>query len=130
MRKFRRQYDLSYQGTEQTEKFAKPSKTVPDQNLSIAQLLHNHTRGIPSQVKPVVGVYLDTPIPRFKDQTERDDFKEAVKGRQMDIEQIIKAEKAEKAEKAQKEAKKLKSKEGFDKHTEPDTEFHPAPDLE
>ncbi len=43
MNKIQTQFSKNYKGTE-GQTFKLPSKTIPDQNLTIAQLLKNHTR--------------------------------------------------------------------------------------
>ena len=41
--------------------------TIPDQNLSIRQLLDRHSRGLPLGASQNQGEYFDTEIPRFDD---------------------------------------------------------------
>lgn len=53
-----------------------PSLTVPDQNLSMQQLLLNHTRGIPSRTGMKEPMYFDTLIPKIQDLNDLEDYKE------------------------------------------------------
>jgi hypothetical protein len=48
---------------------------VPDQNLSIRELLDKHSRGLPLGVTQKQGEYFDTEIPVFTDLTDIPQFK-------------------------------------------------------
>jgi hypothetical protein len=50
--------------------------TIPDQNLSIRELLDKHSRGIPLGVTDRQGEYFDTEIPRPMDLTDIPKFKQ------------------------------------------------------
>jgi hypothetical protein len=52
------------------------SLAVPDQNLSIRELLEKHSRGLPLGVTEKQGEYFDTEIPRFTDLTDIPKFKQ------------------------------------------------------
>lgn len=98
--KFNHQFDPSYKGSS-GEINNLPSETVPDQSLSIRQLIQNHTRGIHSDVKHYEGEYFeDQIIPNFEDLTDVVQYKENLVQRQKDIENEIKLkQEAVKAEK-------------------------------
>lgn len=67
--KFKRQWDPEYKGTK-GEVNTMPSMTVPDQTISLKQLLKNHTRGIPTNARLVPGEYLGVEMPRIEDLTD------------------------------------------------------------
>lgn len=117
----RKQFDPNYKG-ETGEINNEPSQTVPDQNLSVKQLLINHSRGINSNVHTYEPQYLDTEIPRITDLTDIAEQRELLRDRENVIKQTIKAEReADKADKLQK-ALDLKEKEKLSKTAPPDTE--------
>lgn len=66
---FRRQFDLNYKGTKSVIEF-EPSQTVPDQNLSVRQLLKNHSRGMGIGVPAKEGIYSEIEVPVFTDLTD------------------------------------------------------------
>lgn len=59
-----------------------PSLTVPDLTLTIKQLLHNHSRGISSDVTHNEPMYFDTEIPIIDDITDLDAFRQDLKARE------------------------------------------------
>lgn len=86
-----------------------PSKTVPDQNLSIRQLLYNHTRGIPSMTSMKEPLYFDREVPQIDDLTDLQAFREEVKQMEDDVKTAIgietdAAKEAAKQRQAQKDA--------------------------
>lgn len=72
---FRRQFNPNYEPYP-GETSDLPSETVPDQSLTIAELLKNHVRGISSDVQNNEGQFFDTEIPVFHDLTEEVEYKE------------------------------------------------------
>lgn len=99
MAKFRRQFDSKYKGTTQKESSTMPSKTVPDQNISVKELLLRHTRNAPLEVRKRSGVYTeDTLIPRFQDNLiDRRQYIQDLIDRKDELQQRIKEEKDEAA---------------------------------
>jgi len=85
--KFRRQFAVHYSSGEINHE---PSRTVPDQHLSIAQLLINHSRGLGSDVKNYQGEFFeDEIISPINDLTDLAERREQLKSRQRDLEQQI-----------------------------------------
>ena len=76
--------------------------TIPDQTLTIRNLLDNHTRGIPLGVNTRVGEYFDTEIPRFDDLTDMLEYKRQLMDKNKEINKLIKEEKKEALEKLKK----------------------------
>lgn len=90
-----------------------PSMTVPDMNLSIQQLLQNHTRGVHSDVHDY-GVdegYLEQEIPQINDITELKERRANLYSEQRTIQQEIEEREQELKQnqiKAAREAEKKK----------------------
>jgi len=76
--------------------------TLPDQTLTIRNLLDNHTRGIPLGVNTRVGEYFDTEIPRFDDLTDMIEYKAQLMEKNKEINKLIREEKKEALEKLKK----------------------------
>lgn len=119
---FRRQFNKEYKG-DPGEKNTLPSMTQPDQSLTVAQLMKNHTRGTLSGVSEREPQYFDQEIPNFDDITERKDYIEMLETelkeqetlyeqQKKDEEQAaLTAQKQKEAEDLEKAEKLLKSKE-------------------
>lgn len=91
----RRQFDPSYNGTPGIEIKGK-SMTVPDQTLSVKQLLQNHTRGLPTGATNYEGIYTgDTVAPNFGDMVDRDEWMEKQAARKAEVQEEVDAEVAE-----------------------------------
>lgn len=84
------------------KKMSDELNTVPDQTLTIRNLLDNHTRGIPLGVSTRVGEYFDTEIPRFDDLTDMIEYKEQLMEKNKEINKLIREEKKEALEKLKK----------------------------
>ncbi len=76
-------------------------------NLSIPQLLLNHSRNIPNDIKVHDAQYFDTEIPRFDDITEEREYKENLAQELRDI--------AKEADKQKTEAASLRAQKEKDK---------------
>ena len=84
--------------------------TIPDQNLSIRQLLDRHSRGLPLGASQNQGEYFDTEIPRFDDLVDMMEHKKRLVQEHKDLtKQIEKEQKAQK-EKATAEAVEVAKK--------------------
>ena len=90
--KYRVQFDFTYKGV-QGKKMDPESDTVPDLNLTVTQLLQNHTRGQDSNVTVRQPLYMDFPIPNLKDITDVHELLDAVTEQKNDIETFIKESK-------------------------------------
>ena len=114
---FRRQFVKSYKGS-QGETNNEPSETIPDQSLTVRQLLDNHTRGINNPVKHYDPQYFETEIPNFTDLTEIVEYKENLANQIKEVEKQI------------KEEQKRKSDEQKQKQKEKDSALHNEPNGE
>lgn len=73
-----------------------PSLTVPDQNLSIKELLVRHSRGIPIGAQFRQGIYTeDEEGPWISDMTELQERREALDSRKQQLEEQVKQEQQE-----------------------------------
>jgi hypothetical protein len=72
----------------------KPGKTmtVPDQNLTIAELLDRHSRGVSLGAPDLKGEYFDTEIPRYEDLTDMLQHKKDLIEQQIQLEKEIEQE--------------------------------------
>lgn len=90
--RFRKQFVKSYQGMPGSHN-DEPSMTVPDQHLTVKQLLINHARGINSAIKNYDPQYFDTEIPVIEDIVDLMEYKEELAARQKEIDAEIKRQK-------------------------------------
>lgn len=103
-RRFQVQFDIAYDGAEGTTPIG-TSKTIPDMNLTVKQLLVNHTRDAEGNEHVKKPLYFGVEIPRLTDITDVDRYKETLQERLADINQFIEDEKQSKL-KQEAEAKK------------------------
>lgn len=96
--------------------------TVPDQNLTIAELLDRHSRGVSLGAPDLQGEYFDTEVPRFSDLTEMLEYKKNLEEKRKELTKQINVEIA--SNKPQKPVvedteaeKKASEKEDADKKT-------------
>ena len=68
------------------------SMTLPDQNLTIRELLDRHSRGVPLGAVDKQGEYFDTEVPRFNDLTEMLEYKKDLEQKRKDLTKQINAE--------------------------------------
>jgi len=73
--------------------------TIPDQNLSIRQLLDRHSRGLPLGASQNQGEYFDTEIPRFDDLVDMMEHKKQLVKEHEALTKKIEAEQKAQAEK-------------------------------
>lgn len=59
--------------------------TQPDMTLTVGQLLENHTRNMPQSVKHVPGAWTDAEVPKIRDLTDLQDFKEYLEARKKEL---------------------------------------------
>ena len=105
--KFRNAYTKSkYTG----KKMSQEVNTIPDQNLSIRELLDRHSRGLPLGASQNQGEYFDTEIPRYDDLVDMMEHKKQLVQEHKDLtKQIEKEQKAQK-DKATAEAVEVAKK--------------------
>ncbi len=96
--KIKTQFAKNYKGTPSKIKPGK-SMTVPDQNLTIAQLLERHSRGVSLGAPDLKGEYFDTEVPRFDDITEAVEYKKTLLKKAKELDKQIKSQKSEQAKK-------------------------------
>ena len=92
------------------KKMSQEVNTIPDQNLSIRELLDRHSRGLPLGASQKQGEYFDTEIPRYDDLVDMMEHKKQLVKEHKDLtKQIEKEQKAQK-EKATAEAVEVAKK--------------------
>jgi len=91
-RRIRIQFDLDYAGSPGAEIPGK-SMTVPDMNLTVTQLLQNHTRGKSGNVMAYEPLYFETEIPVINDITDVDRYKQQLQDRLAEVNEFIENEK-------------------------------------
>ena len=70
--------------------------TLPDQSLTIRELLEKHSRGVALGVPEVKGEYFDTEVPRYDDLTDMLNHKKALEEQKKELMKQIKKEQAAK----------------------------------
>ena len=68
------------------------SMTLPDQNLTIKELLDRHSRGVSLGAPDLQGEYFDTEVPRFSDLTEMLEYKKELEEKRKELTKQINAE--------------------------------------
>ena len=81
----------TYQSSGYKKKMGK-SMTLPDQNLTIQELLERHSRGVPLGAVDKQGEYFDTEVPRFSDLTEMLEYKKELEEKRKELTKQINAE--------------------------------------
>lgn len=84
--------------------------TIPDQNLSIRQLLDRHSRGLPLGASQNQGEYFDTEIPRFDDLVDMMEHKKRLVQEHKDLTKQIENEQKAQKDKATAEAAEVAKK--------------------
>jgi len=84
--------------------------TIPDQNLSIRQLLDRHSRGLPLGASQNQGEYFDTEIPRFDDLVDMMEHKKRLVQEHKDLTKQIENEQKAQKEKATAEVVEVAKK--------------------
>jgi hypothetical protein len=67
------------------------SITVPDQNLTVRELLDRHARGVSLGAPQLKGEYFDTEIPKFDDLTDALEYKKNLIKKAEELDKKIKA---------------------------------------
>jgi len=105
--KFKNAYTKSkYKG----KKMDQTVNTIPDQNLSIRQLLDRHSRGLPLGASEKQGEYFDTEIPRFDDLVDMMEHKKQLVREHKDLTKKIENEQKAQKQKATAEAVEVAKK--------------------
>ena len=68
------------------------SMTLPDQNLTIKELLDRHSRGVSLGASDLQGEYFDTEVPRFSDLTEMLEYKKELEQKRKELTKQINTE--------------------------------------
>lgn len=90
-KRIRVQFDLEYNGT--TGKIMdENSKTVPDFNLSVRQLIENHTRGHDNKAIVKQPLYFEMEVPTMYDITDVALYREKLEQQVLDVKQFLKEE--------------------------------------
>lgn len=101
--KFKTQWNPNYLGSPGSVQSDK-SETVPDQSLTIRQLVENHSRGINVPINQPKPLYFDSEIPNIQDLTDLDEFKARLKDEKNEVDTVARQELQNAAE-ARKQAK-------------------------
>ena len=91
--RIRVQFDIEYPG-DPGKKMNQDSETIPDMNLTVRQLLENHTRGVNGQVQVRKPLYFEHPIPVINDMTDIDRLRENIILQKEAIDKFIEEEKS------------------------------------
>lgn len=90
-RRIRIQFDLDYEPTKGKE-IQGESETVPDMNLTVRQLLENHSRGVDGKVQIQKPLYFETEVPTIRDFTDLERYKNQLQNRMDEVQEFIKNE--------------------------------------
>ena len=90
--KLRRQFMKKKWNSSGFKKDMGASMTLPDQNLTIRELLDRHSRGVPLGAIDRQGEYFDTEVPRFNDLTEMLEYKKDLEEKRKELTKQINAE--------------------------------------
>lgn len=104
--RFRVQFDFDIPKDEfrySGKKMDAKSETVPDMNLTVRQLLQNHSRGTDSKVTMKEPFYFETEVPTIQDLTDVKRYKDMLEARLRETNSFIEQEKKEAAEKKKAE---------------------------
>lgn len=127
MKAFRRQFQKNQSGA-QGEVNNSPSQTVPDQTITLKQLLVNHTRGIPSNTPHIEGHYTGTEIPVILDLNDMQRLRDDLAEKQKELDEKIFIEKELKAEELKKAKAEKKAKKEALEASKPEDEVQPEKD--
>ena len=83
--------NYNYESTGKNKDMGK-SMTLPDQNLTIKELLDRHSRGVSLGAPDLQGEYFDTEVPRFSDLTEMLEYKKDLEQKRKELTEQINAE--------------------------------------
>tara|TARA_Y100000588_G_C14266656_1_gene930238 strand:+ start:503 stop:898 length:396 start_codon:yes stop_codon:yes gene_type:complete len=96
MTKIRTQFSKEKHNSSGYDKDMGKTMTLPDQSLTIRELLEKHSRGVALGVPEVQGEYFDTEVPRYDDLTDMLNHKKALQEQQKELMKQIKKEQAAK----------------------------------
>ncbi len=86
----RKLFSSAYPNHATPEKLSKISLTIPDDHLTIRELLDKHTRGEAiNQHIYDQDAYFGTEIPQINDLTDLEDYKDSLKQRYQELEKTI-----------------------------------------
>jgi len=92
------------------KKMSQEVNTIPDQNLSIRELLDRHSRGLPLGASQKQGEYFDTEIPRYDDLVDMMEHKKQLVKEHKDLTKQIENEQKAQKQKATAEAVEVAKK--------------------
>lgn len=122
--RFRTQFDPSYKGSTGI-KIKGKSQTLPDLNMSVQQLMQNHTRGmeIPQAKDEYYEEDLGGEVPSIVDLVDLEEMKEENLRKQKELENTIKKEKDEFEAKRKADKLNQKANDELSKNKEDDDRF-------
>ena len=86
--RFRVQFDVGYRGTP-GKVMDQEGHTIPDMNLTVRQLMENHTRGIDDSMHAKQPLYFEHIIPRIEDITDVQKYKEYLEAEAEKVNEFI-----------------------------------------
>ena len=105
--RFSIQFDIEY-GGDPGKEMDEENLTTPDMNLTVRQLLENHTRGFDENGNPITGVqqplYFETYVPNMSDMTDVDEYKKSLIEHLAEVDEFIKQEQDEANNKSESKA--------------------------
>lgn len=102
---FQVQFDVTYGGMYVTK--SGESLTVPDMNLTVRQLLNNHSRGLSNDRHLKEPIYFDMKIPKLKDIVDVYEYRDYLKEQQKSVQKFLDDNEKLQAEEAKAAASKI-----------------------
>ena len=102
--KFKTQFTKTYKGSK-GKKMSNEVLTVPDQNLSVRELLDRHSRGLPIGASAKDGQYFDTEVPVFDDILDMVEYKKELVRKHKELTKQIEDEQNAQKQKIKDEVK-------------------------
>lgn len=112
-KKFRTQFNPHYKGAVGSKNTAE-SMVQPSQNLTVRQLLKNHTRGMGLGVPFKQGIYTEQEVPIFEDITDAVAYKELLEQKLKTVKEDIAAQNKEYREREKQKLREEIAKEEKD----------------
>jgi len=101
------QFDIDYEPHAKNPKGK--SQTVPDLNLTVRQLLHNHSRGLSNEKDMKQPLYFDVKIPKITDITDVEEYRENLNNKIQEVDAFIKQEEENRQLDLEEEIKKAEA---------------------
>lgn len=113
-RVMRIQFDVEYGGSPGIVLDGK-SVTVPDMQMTVRQLLENHSRGVDGKETIRQPLYFETEIPTLRDLVDVEEYEQSLQDRLEKVKEFKEAQKVKEAEERQQKQKEESAKRQSDK---------------